>query len=817
MTLYLLQYNNYYNRILKREDSITDYLRAAQVYSTIENTDFNENDGVITQKVVNIDLAQYSSDYAIAYNPLNNTILSRWFIMDSKRTRMGQYQITLQRDLFADFYDTLKRAPMFLEKGYVNANSPLIFNSENMTFNEIKQSETLLKDNTNIPWIVGYISLPKKYDDVDTSVDTVVPFRKSPVSASETATSIEDLTFYRYLNAPRTLITEESYSLFTFIDYISTGDFIEFNEDGVIASYSPAYYGTSGYKVDSYDDFTAIRAKINSGLNLGRVKSALGNTISGRLPQEDYDAMKALDRKIVYISGEDKYYQAIFSETTDSNLPNILTGNFKMTMVPKNGALQYELNAVVSNQINSPTTIITGSPYQEASDPSSASLGYAYKGKRATLVLQEWTIGDNETITIKNTRRQLEDAPYCMFCIPYGNYHIIDTDPTDPKNFVANAEMGLSIGTGLLALGSTWCYDVQLLPYCPIEYLRNAPLSSNPSEGLIIDLAALKKDIDYSLPTNLTATKQVVFWSRVSKGSFNIAYNKSTPTNAIDFKIDALTKKHRLCSPNYAAQFEFNYCKNGGIQYFNVDYTYKPVSPYIHINPNFGRLYGSDFDDPRGLICSGDFSITSVSNQWLQYQLNNKNYQLAFDRQVENMETNRRLERIGQGVGIGLGTLQGAATGVMMGGMMTANPVGAIAGGIAGGVSSLAGGIADYAISEAAFNEALDYKQDLFGMQLDNIKALPNTLNKVSAFNNNNKIFPVLEEYGSTDVEKQALRNKLTYNGMTIGIITTLEENVVSGMRWYYKGQPIRLDDINNDFHITNALANEMNKGVYIE
>lgn len=47
---------------------------------------------------------------------------------------------------------------MFIEKATIsNVNDPAIFNREGMTFNQIKQSEYFLKDETNCPWIVGYI------------------------------------------------------------------------------------------------------------------------------------------------------------------------------------------------------------------------------------------------------------------------------------------------------------------------------------------------------------------------------------------------------------------------------------------------------------------------------------------------------------------------------------------------------------------------------------------------------------------------------------------------------------------------------------
>jgi hypothetical protein len=77
---------------------------------------------------------------------------------------------------------------------------------------------------------------------------------------------------------------------------------------------------------------------------------------------------------------------------------------------------------------------------------------------------------------------------------------------------------------------------------------------------------------------------------------------------------------YRLVSPNYSGQFEFNLSKMfTNTVSFNVDYTYKPFNPYIHINPVFSGLYGNDWDDARGLICGGDFSLAVVNDAWTQY------------------------------------------------------------------------------------------------------------------------------------------------------------------------------------------------------
>ena len=274
----------------------------------------------------------------------------------------------------------------------------------------------------------------------------------------------------------------------------------------------------------------------------------------------------------------------------------------------------------------------------------------------------------------------------------------------------------------------------------------------------------------------------------------------------------------RLVSPNFASQFEFNPARNDGVSYFNVDYTYLPLGSYIHVNPDFKGLYGKDFNDARGLICQGDFSIMYLNDAWKSYQTQNKNYLEIFNREVSNLETNYKYQRINSvlstitgaiGTGIGIGALVGGAGGV--------------GAGAAAGAASLGGGIADLVIQQQLHNEQLDYKRDMFGYQLDNIKALPHSIAKTTAYTENNKIFPILEYYTCTDEEKEAVANKIAYNSMTLGIIAKPINYI--GNSWsygdiadkgYIKAKLIHFDDPEaDDFHLVNSLGEELNMGVY--
>ena len=60
-------------------------------------------------------------------------------------------------------------SPCFVEKGWINnVNSPLLRNSEGMKFNQIKQSETFIKDDSHCAWLVGYVKKNIDANDLTT-------------------------------------------------------------------------------------------------------------------------------------------------------------------------------------------------------------------------------------------------------------------------------------------------------------------------------------------------------------------------------------------------------------------------------------------------------------------------------------------------------------------------------------------------------------------------------------------------------------------------------------------------------------------------
>ena len=270
----------------------------------------------------------------------------------------------------------------------------------------------------------------------------------------------------------------------------------------------------------------------------------------------------------------------------------------------------------------------------------------------------------------------------------------------------------------------------------------------------------------------------------------------------------------RLCSPNYNGLFDFNLAKNAmSVTRFNVDVTLRPQNPYIHVNPDFKGLYSTDWDDARGLICGGEFSLGIVDSAWNEYQIQNRNFQNIFDRQIQNMDVNNAIIKQEAIFGAATGGITGGARGAAAG--AAGGPYAAAAGAVIGLGTSALGGALDVQNTMTRINENRSFAIDNFNLSLCNVKALPDSVTRTSAIVKNNKLFPFVEIYQCTEEEKEAYYLKLKYDGMSVGKIGTMINYESSDNSKFFKGRLIRMDIFENAAVIAE-INNELSKGVYI-
>lgn len=783
--LYLLNYNNYYNRIIKKFDKLApyeDYLCA----DIARNVNFIPGDGIRTNVIINtLNFNIYNTpDYLLVVDN-NGNIESRWFVLTAERTSNGQYRLGIKRDCVADNLTNILNATSFIYKGTVLPGDIAIYNSEGITLNQIKTSEILLKDYTNMPWIVAYIS-PDVAADQGDIIGNIEGYFDNEYD------SLEDYPYYDYFNNNYSRLQD------TFIEIpVKVGIYkhdLRFNcSSKIVSDASPS--SNVGEVTISASDTSNIVFNIQKNFkNVSNSSLRLDNYINVLTDQQLNDLLEQ-DNKVINAGG--KLYKITARKHYSEFISNIDIGS----------STDIAIQSCFWKDPNNPMQLLTGittslSTKQYAQQVSSKIYWY---GTIYTLEYEEMSEDPSgefkfnfSGINLANT-----ETPYGILCMPYEDSIHITGPNGEQETGNLLKEMRLKIFQALGSISSL-LYDIQLLPYCPITNLNILNNEINVPTGTAQLVKVTISDgigiTDQYLTSMIVAPRANI--------SFKI-YNQ--PINITNVKMQNDTDLWRLCSPNYSGVFEFNAAKfytgsNTVINYFTVDCTFKPYTPYIHVAPEFNGLYGKDFADSRGLICGGDFSVDRISDAWETYQYNNKNFQLQFDRQIDTMELQKGWNIAGNVInGIGSAVSNGIALGFLGG------PAGAVAGAAAG-------------IIDAGFNTAesvilqqdqIDAAKQQQAWSLENIKAQPYGLTKVNALNKNNKLFPFIEYYTCSNEEKELYLNKIKYEGMTVNRVDKISNYIYTDENNYINARIIR-SDIKNNAAMLNDINNELKTGVYI-
>ena len=820
VNLYFLQYNNYFNRQTKPHRTITSWFLPYQIGSTVGVQLFNYGDGVDTTQVVNTSAWVNENrvpDYCVVEDQTNGS-RQYWYVVEWKYLRKGQYEATLKRDVLSENYDLIITAPMLIKKGTVaSSNDPAMFNTEGQAYNQIKSDEVPLYDATGCPWIVGYVPLNTTAAGTEISKNIYV-------EPSFTYNTLEDFRSdfpYDVNMTPNTRTIIRRYDRYPIYNIRAN---IRYSLSGAVCAANVSF---NSIGVLTYD-INATKERVNliswdayGGVGVNGFYSKKGTTLS-----DSFTAFRSDKGYTMTTTEASKLVRDVVNSYSSTTLKQI--DNSIYNVYPQNEAADATLKSILyksvkigdrtynifpSNKLIWKEQVVPASTFQLLSanlndnilvnknNNNSYIVTLKYYEAGYTLVESTQTI--KTTMPGKDKIIQLRKDPYAMFCIPYGEVKL-RKDGVDQLTTVKDAAL---IATGIsTSAGKDTVLDVQLLPYCPIR-----EIVVDDEKG-VVDYSSLTRTAQVQdIKNEADAVISKMFWCTDNSFSFQIPLKLSVD----DYKIENETTTYRLCSPNYNGLFEFNLAKNGGLDWIEVNCSYKPQTPYIQLNPNFKKLYGQnsqtglsagDYNDQRGLICGGDFSLPNVSDAWADYQMQNKNYQNIFDREVQSMEMSNKYQRVSDWMNLVSGT---AKAGMAIGSL--SNPV---AGGVSAAIN-LGTGVASNIMSDKLRDEQISLKKDLFNYNLQNIQALPQSVSKTAAFNINSKYVPFLEKYTCTEEEKNALRDKLRWQGMTV-MRTGQIQDYVWGDDTYIEAMPLRLNNLGEDTHTAQAIAQELNMGTYI-
>lgn len=832
-TLYLLKnQNNYFNRkvILTGVHNLTEITSNPNLILYKSNLNIPTFSGteceVIFNTSTNYGVMTNYPDYAVISTTLddNTTELTRWFVMKFAKIRGEQYKVTLKRDLLADYLSNILDAEGFVEKGFVyNNNAPLLLENEKFDLNEIKQWEAPVMDNSGTAWIVGYISR--------------IPADQEQAQPVSTSVPLDDYVDYNDLSAP--------------IKKLIDGDPIRV-VDGYFAKFVSLLVqnppsGSDAFQFNFYDLTNGVVPMTNEmnqyNYNIGGLFTTeqknqfIANAYIGPLDPDrtplypfpveygtaflrsNYNAIvSAIESMVADMNDcitESTYEEVLNLQSKYIKLPSntyvkivvdgLTVDNFDLT-INNNNSLQVALKTAQTNY----NSTLNNNWWEFLRDPTTGDI--RIKANKIRCHLENAT-GSVVSATIPTTRNRLVDSPYDMFAIPYS----VDNSGYYTTGTLANKvnnDVGFQIAMAICEKFGNRIIDLQYLPYCPDErfYDYRGTQSVKP--------AGLVEDIDYSsIKDTDNNVLSYIFYPDKSKRQFTIKSNSyycgnlrniytkitSDPTN--EFKNDsdyvkslAICDKYRLVSPNFNGIFEFNLQKNdNNVPWFNVEFYYKPYNPFIRVAPQFQGLYGQEYNDQRGLICNGDFSLPTITNEWSNYEINNKNYRNIFDREIKSIDIAQNLSRIN--------TYTRDFMNIMS--LPTYLTFDDKKGLLEMGTNILT--------KELSFSEQKAYKFDMFEYAIGNIKAMPNSLVNQGALTNIYKMFPIVEKYSCSESERRMVLDKLKYQGYTLNLIGKLRNYASPQFETFVKSKLFRIEGAGIDDNVASQIYEEVNKGFYVD
>ena len=838
--VYLLNYNNYYNRQVKKLNTIQDYINGGyQLNTTVENINVAFGDGLTSELIINQSFVNKQPDYVIieerdhASGEEGN--FSRWFIIDSELTRGGQYHFSIKRDICADFYDLMMNSTYFVERGYVSNSNDLIFNNENSSYSQIKQYQTPLYDETGVPWIVGYMARNAaggtSSKKISTTAYTGQYWDHCPTGG------LSNWEFWDYCRLNPNYISlygddpENAYRFLVKIPVETTDGWNNKTYDQIYLNFSASQkmatnidiptriysdisipstgYGTRSITQSLYESYKSDYGWYNlttvgyrtylTPLYNSLINSTINNMNNNALAYSQmisafrslYNPDNQIVREVEGLNGQtikDETTGKIYRIALDDRVVNLTPSETTITNNSPNLRTRIkfllDLNesgnwGITNNYHTDPAGTYPEWQIEIDLYIRSIQINLVEIGNVAT-----WLPGDDNGSTI--SRQHTADASFDMFAIPYGELQVKYGNDT----ITCNKELALSMACAFSeGLGSK-LYDLQIVPYCPVrQYIKDN------GDNYIFDITGE----DLSANSGVKRVKKIVFSPGDTETTNDIAvgfvfYCDGSVQNRIplqnknkeaynieitDYKKSYNLDMYRLSSPNFAASFEFSPAQNGGVSRFMTSFTYKPYTPYIRVWPEWGRMFGTadNNQDGRGLILQGDFSVPAMLNKWEEYEIQNKNYLNSFNREIASMKTQFNVDKEKELWQSVGGVFNGTAQGGFAGAKV-GGVYGAIAGAAVGAGTSIFGASRDIKLNNKLRNDALDKAKTLFDYSIDNIKALPNTIRNIGCLTNDNLLVPVIEYYTASSDEIEAFEYKMQYYGMSVKKVGRLIEYV---------------------------------------
>lgn len=401
-------------------------------------------------------------------------------------------------------------------------------------------------------------------------------------------------------------------------------------------------------------------------------------------------------------------------------------------------------------------------------------------------------------ITI-DTTQQLVDEPYSILAFPLFNCKITGNGSTyniqRPQAF-----MIFNTVIQYLSGENPYLIDAQIYPYCPVLTGVASQLNGYPF--------------------------------------FKISSNTYTHNCEVqllpksDVKKEYIERNYSIVSPEQSGKFNFQFydyineiIDNNGTNMAKMTVSIKTaLKPFgivasAVIQPTINSLMGITYaSDLRGSQpTSNGFECSLSSNAFETYKRQNSNYQQIFKLQQDELQLTHETEKVNETTSAVVNTISATAMGAIGGAALTGGGWTGVAGAIAGGAAAgVTVGIAN-AIQLAQNDKLREFEtyqqQQNFDLQIGTIKNLPNSINRISSFNEIilQDFWFVIEIYECSDYEKEIVDHFIKNYGYGIGVFSFISN-------FYKEGWFIRSTLVTSNFlpNLHEIAAKEFMRGIYI-
>lgn len=756
----------------------------------------------------------------------DNETVTRWYVQKYIYLNGGQVTLYLQRDVIGEF--GLSNCFGQIERGYTES---ILRNRKELELNEILTKRIPLKpditqygnyvvgSHDNEMWGILYIVKPS---DGTTNLSINIPeFTPQAVDYEflpqatyvpgatpsyyiefRIAFSVDDAEFTTtdiYGNVSESVKPVYTIRITFNFTASSTGK-VSFNNSASVSVYKSA---SPEFQLP-YDLYINL-GKGYSGKNNENLAQTIGNAVASKLvsystsTNDYYNITKNVvisdtprDYDGVIVKNDDKYYKYRYYNSSYIQ--------YDTTTSDKTAFLNYIIGFITKEN----TKISIDSIDIKDNTHETVTIKAQMTANIKLLRYTELTAEEAGTFTF-DLSKSVVDEPFLVYVMPL--YDISIYDSNNNKLYDISKEKAFYIYNTIIEATSGdngQLVDAQIYPYCPI-------LTSVACEIKTIPIFNINSSCYYH-----NCTVQLQPYS--------------------DIKKEYIVHEYAIISPEQSSKFTFNFYDyinnvedNNGINYAKMNIVIKTaLKPYSIISSaviqaESGALKGLKYDsDLNGSTpSSGGFESSLSTNAYEEYVRNNSNYLSLFAIDKEELQKQNQVERVNDITSSVVNSVTAASMGAIAGGSLgdtgifnsTGTKVAAAAAGAGVAGTVVAGAMtAQYFVNESLRNYEEQIQQQRFDLTIGTIKNLPNSVSRISSFNEIilKDFYYVLNVYECSEVEKNIVDNFIARYGYGIGVFDYV-------VNYYKEGWFLRSTLISSSFamNLHEIAQKELAGGIY--